>query len=98
MIWEKFNLYPFPPKNNVAGKVGSQGTRQVSCVGVWGGAEQPPAGGVLSNFGEKNYLQKLMLTFIGAKSVTKAIKRQNLQYIKNSWDYIRSPWPLYNNI
>ena len=39
MIWEKFNLYPFPPKNNVAGKVGSQGTRQVSCVGVWGGAE-----------------------------------------------------------
>ena len=40
--------------------------------------------GVLSNFGEKNYLQKLMLTFIGAKSVTKAIKRQNLQDIKNS--------------
>ena len=48
-------------------------------------SEQPPAStGVLSNFGEKNYLQKLMLTFIGAKSVTKAIKRQNLQYIKNS--------------
>ena len=53
-------------------------------VSVCGAAQPPASTGVLSNFGEKNYLQKLMLTFIGAKSVTKAIKRQNLQYIKNS--------------